>query len=478
MQSRISVNVHGQNVPDIDYLKGFLVKLNPAWVLIMDNIGLAKDIKAMLPETNVICRNWGADGDDNDHKQYTPGQWIAEKLRERGAADLWFYTTNEPEFSDEVVRWHVDVMKLAANAGLKLVVGNWGVGIPADVDHDWARAETMLRLLNQHRETMALGLHEYACGVITSGFVGGPPTELRDASGNLLHPDFIQPENWPDDVSKIGALWHCGRFRFLERYCQSIGLRPPRIVVTEHGFDDVSDIKSWTETLIKTNTPGNPGGNIRGWKTLENQWNAWFGSRKWSPQRAYFEQLKYADQKIYRGSAVEGQLIFSWGHSSDAWAQFDIADAQDLHGLLRDYEEVTPPSEQEGERLPAFPADFGERAVPARLLPVGNSLRIRLKPTTSAAILVVIPDGGVDGAYIPEDALREDEVILDTADGANGIWIPVRTGEISGWVFGGLLRVEEMLPLTFDRQLVTALIDSLQAGVDELRRYFDQLAED
>ena len=325
--SRISLNVHGQNVPDRDFLLKHLVKLQPPAVLIMDAAGFARDVKAALPNTIVIHRSWGAKGDDDIHKQLNPQQWVEQKRKEVDGSDLWCYTSNEPEFSDELLNWHVEVMQLAAKEGLKLVVGNWSVGKPNDVDNDWKRARRMLELLDQHHDTMILGLHEYACGVISSGFIGGTPEERG----------LIMPESWPQDVSKIGAMWHCGRFNFVVRYCQNEGIRPPRIIITEHGFDDVSDIKTWTEKLAKTATFGNPGGNIRGWKTLETQWNTWFSSRGWSPQRAYFEQLKYADQKLYQGSVVEAQLIFSWGHSNDIWAQFDIADAKELHSLMESY---------------------------------------------------------------------------------------------------------------------------------------------
>lgn len=415
-QSRISVNIHGQNVPDVAYLKEWLVRLNPAWVLVMDNFGLCLEIKALLPECNVIHRGWGADGDDNDHQQHTPGAWVAQKLTERGDADIWCYTTNEPEFGPEVMRWHVEVMKLAAGAGLKLVVGNFGVGKPEDVDHDWEQAETMLRLLDMHRETMVLGLHEYACGVITSGFIGGNPAELG----------LIMPDTWPEDTTQIGALWHCGRFRFVEKFCETVGIKPPRIVITEHGFDDVSDIKSWTETLVKTATLGNLGGNIRGWKTLENQWNAWFGNLGWLRESAYFEQLQYADRKIYQGSIVEAQLIFCWGHSSDIWQQFDIAETRTLHNRLVDYAEAptpTPPGppvgEPPGETLPLpFPFDWAEWET-ALLKPVNEAVNIRVNAGTQYGVLATVDTEGGMVSY---------------AKGYPGDWVPVQFDSWRGWV--------------------------------------------
>lgn len=107
--SRISLNVHGQNVPDRDFLLQHLVKLQPPAVLIMDAAGFARDVKAALPNTIVIHRSWGAKGDDDIHKQLNPEQWVKQKRKEVEKSDLWCYTTNEPEFisnaSNEYRAW-------------------------------------------------------------------------------------------------------------------------------------------------------------------------------------------------------------------------------------------------------------------------------------------------------------------------------------------------------------------------------------
>src|SRR4029077_15940077 len=118
----------------------------------------------------------------------------------------------------------------------------------------------------------------------------------------------------------------------------SIGLRPPRIILTEHGFDDVSDIKPWLNGL-RVNGPYM---NVRGWKSLQDQWSDWYGGRGWSAQRAMFEQLAWADRTIYQPSPVEAQCIFCWGHSSAEWEQFDVAEASEFHSLLEAYAQEQP----------------------------------------------------------------------------------------------------------------------------------------
>ena len=412
-QSRISLNIHGQNVPDEGYLLDVLRKLNPVAVLVMDNLDLAKRIHSALPDTMTIYRHWGADSDDNDALQYSPEAWVKERAAKADGLPLWMYTTNEPVFDAHTIQWHERVIELAAKQGLRIVVGNWGVGKPADVDNAWNMADKLLRLLDAHRDTAVLSLHEYACGVITSGFIGGTPEERG----------LIMPDTWPEDTTKIGALWHCGRFRFLERYCKAQGITPPRIILTEHGFDDVSDIKHWTETLKKTPVAGNPGGNVRGWRTLATQWGEWFPD--WTPEQAYFEQLKYIDQSVYQDSSVEAQLIFSWGHSSPIWYQFDIAEARTLHNLLIGYAsvvDVPPPAPLPDPPtvvvdVPAHPG------LPTTVTNTSDGTRIlRAKPLLSGAYLRVIKPGEAFAAYVDT---------VEVADNHRWTWVTV--AGVSGW---------------------------------------------
>lgn len=426
-KSRISLNIHGQNVPDGAYLLDVLRKLNPVAVLVMDNLDLAKRIHATLPDTMTIYRHWGADSDDNDALQYSPEAWVKERAAKADGLPLWMYTTNEPEFNAHNIEWNTRVVELAAKQGLRVVVGNWGVGKPVDVDNAWNMADRLLRLLDAHRDTAVMGLHEYACGVITSGFIGGTPQERG----------LIMPDTWPEDTTQTGALWHCGRFRFMERYCKAQGIKPPRIILTEHGFDDVSDIKPWTETLKKTPVAGNPGGNIRGWKTLATQWGEWFGD--WTPEQAYFEQLKYANEKLYKGSSVEAQLIFSWGHSSPIWYQFDIAEARELHNLLIGYASVvdTPPPAPLPDPPPPVVTEppYTGGAIMATNRNTSVVIVRHIASKTNGKQVGVIPVQA-DYTYYPATSVE--------ADGYTWVWI--ECGDVRGWSALEALAVDDLPP--------------------------------
>jgi hypothetical protein len=398
MSSRISYNVHAQALGGgRERFLQHIQKVQPRAILILDDIDLCKVVKGLLPNTIVIHRQWP---DDDIHLRMSPADWIKMKQRDIGGADLWAYTSNEPGFNQQLIDWHVQVMKLAPAAGLKLVVGNFAVGTPgAD---SWSAARPLLELLDRNRSTMILGLHEYACGVITSGFIGG-------------YPQFIQPNTWPGDVTST-TLWHLGRYKFLVSYCRSIGINPPRIILTEHGFDDVSDIKPWAERLLQTG----PYHNIRGWKSIVNQWNDWYNPLGWSAERAYFEQLSYADRVIYQNSPVEAQCIFSWGHSSGDWDQFDVADALEFQRMLEAY------AAQQGPAASVAPTPAAS-AQAATAAPVPSSLVAH--PTLDG---VRIREVAATGKPIGQANIADALDVLDAADvarakiGVAGEWVHVR----------------------------------------------------
>ncbi|MBL8165686.1 MAG: hypothetical protein JNJ61_27125 [Anaerolineae bacterium] len=332
-QSRIGYNVHGQNIPNTALLDQHIRALNPKAMLFMDALGEAQRYKTMFPDMIVIYREHGEHGDETVHLRETPEQWLNRRAP-MATGGIYQYTTNEPGFDERCINWHIELMELAARRNVPLVIGNWAVGNPGP--DDWPKARRMLELLDQHRELFVLGLHEYAGGVITSGLHGGYPDRAGVAPGDTSKPglNLIPRENWPDSVRDV-ILWHCGRFNFMVGFCRKAGIRPPRVIITEHGMDDLSDIKPWLQTL-KTDQRYH---NARGWKSIAPQWAEWWAEwwPGWSPESAYFEQLRWANRVIYQNSVVEAQLIFSWGHSSPMWEQFDVAQATELQRLLEVY---------------------------------------------------------------------------------------------------------------------------------------------
>lgn len=323
---KISFNVHAHGVRDLEKLRSTLREIDPVALLVMDGLGLLLELHAVYPNMIAIDREY-PDVLALPNTE-TPESWLARKALRIGSADIWCYTTNEPMLTKEVIDWHVRLIKLNAKRQhpLKLVILNLSVGTPSN-PNDWALAEELLRLCDQYRSWCIVGLHEYAAVTPTSGFIGGTP----DSQG------FTRSDQWPigDKLEKIkppsGAMWHCGRFFLLNEFCKIRNIQPPRIILTEHGFDHLGDLEQWYKTLILTY----PYTTIQGWKTLVNQWKVYFP--QWSEGRVLFETIRYLDQEIYKNTNVEAQLLFCWGWIDRQWENFDVSTNEVFHSFLKDY---------------------------------------------------------------------------------------------------------------------------------------------
>jgi len=74
---RITYNVHAQRLLDKMTFMEHIERLQPTALFIMDGLGLAREVKAALPETMVIHRNWGVtQGDDAVFAKVSPQQWL------------------------------------------------------------------------------------------------------------------------------------------------------------------------------------------------------------------------------------------------------------------------------------------------------------------------------------------------------------------------------------------------------------------
>lgn len=292
-------------------LLDLLARYRVAWLLVMNNIDFARMVKQYDPGIQVIYRMWP---DDNAPNDYGYLERLKNMAVQAGDLDCWLYLNNESGFSDHVLDWSTNAMiaNRSQHYNRKLIVGNFSSGTPNPDDWKRPAARRFLETINNNHDLVRLGLHEYMGAVWTSGFAGG-----------------IQPEQWPTSVENIST-WHVGRWRFLQKACQEMGIECPKIVITEHGMDDTSDIKNWLDSLIKTE----PYPNIRGWKSCANQWKAWWPS--WDAQRAYFEQVKQPDSLIYKDSPVEAQLIFPWADSG-GWGGLDVQEADEMHELMVEY---------------------------------------------------------------------------------------------------------------------------------------------
>lgn len=318
--SRISYHVHATFTPDRKRLSDHIGKIRPHFLLVSGEVSFAKDLQQVSPETNLIWR----EGGDSHAYQKDPDAWLTERAAQlpQGA---FLYTSDETPINSQTVDWHMKVMELAAQRGIKLCVMNFGAGQPQATD--FAAMRPVIDMLNANRDMFVLGFREYAGGVITSGVIGGNPT-------------MIKPESWPKDVSNV-PLWHMGRYRNLMKYTEQEGIQTPRLVVTHHGFDRMGDLDAWINGL-----QGHPGfSSIRGWRSLEYQWMAddWFKPYYADYEEAYFQQLKWANDVLYEPfGAIEAQMIYSWGSAGQEEVSMDVSQAFKFQEKLEAYASTQP----------------------------------------------------------------------------------------------------------------------------------------
>lgn len=458
----IGFNIHAQGVKDEGRLLAHVKATRPAWCGVMDGVGLAKQLRAASPGTQVWHRAYPPGGDEKIWQTMTPTQWVDEARRQTEGADVWVYCLNEPGFGDDMLGWLCETVSLGVLAGLRLVVGNFSAGTPNPGDWEKPAARRLLNLLTEQRHAAILGLHEYAGAVITSG-AGDAPGALAVA------------EQWPSrEALREMALWHMGRHRFIER-------RPsdarPRILITEWGFDamDGDPHPAWQAFLAGLPRPAN--GGLRGWRTLKAAWAQLYP--QWSHEAAYYEALRWAAETIYKGSAVEGMQIYCYGRKDEQWASFDVEGARDFLRLLELRE--NPPALVIAARPEGLGIGLRHKV---EGLPAGVGYRnLRAEPRATAADLGDVAAGDVIKLY---------EFPSATHNGQKWRWVDGLEGQCagkSGWILMDGLKLSSALvtgtqpavkpPAPPDgKEELATLCEKLAALLTELAAAFRKLESD
>lgn len=357
MANRLSYNIHAQGVKDTPRLLAHLAKLKPTWAGVMNGVRFAQEIHNASPNTQVWHRAYPEGGDETIWKRLSPGEWVTRTATELKDTGLWAYCLNEPGFDDEMLIWLCNVIELAQPLGLKLVVGNFSVGTPEPNQWNKASARRLLELCDKYRATVALGLHEYAGGVITSGFVGGAPNSTQ------YHPDYIPVANWPNanDAREL-TMWHIGRVKIMVNACKAMGIKAPRVLITEFGFDSLKsdpnpDLRAWLDNL-----PTENGLEARAWKGLRAAWAKYYPTL--AHEEAFHMQLAYADCIIYHDALpVEGMQLFCYGAAGNDWIHFDVEGHDALARLLELHEcEKSATANKPNE--PPAPVELPEETTP------------------------------------------------------------------------------------------------------------------
>lgn len=330
------------------------------------------------PETLIVIRNWP---DADQHRTMTPDQWLNKYGWQSYGGKLIVGASNESNWDSQLLRWTLELCQkvVALNGAVRVCVINLNSG--HNLRSQWAEAHEILKLACKYPKLIYIGLHEYAGGVITSGFVGGNPdgTVTNSSGGFDKHPgllDLTVEANWPKgQAAKDTTMWHCGRFKILQDYCEDNFGSWPSVILTEHGFDSLSDIGPWLNSLPRDTQ------SVNGFKTLRQYWQRIFPGM--SIEDAYWKQLVYADENIYRNTCVKVQIIFSRGFNPD-WVNYEVGPWMD-------------------DKIAAYNAKV--EAPPVTIVNDGKSyyvnvpdnakLNIRPEPNTSKAPISSLPSGSV-----------------------------------------------------------------------------------
>lgn len=386
----VSFNVHGPNaVKKPDDLIQWVRDVKPRWILQMDDDGLAGELQSASPSTNIIGRSTG----DEKQRLLIPEQWL-DLVAHNGAYGRWIYMQNERGAGPDETDWSYVRLVAGLKRGWKFVVYNCSTGTPGATE--WPIADKVIRLASDNPDQIAIGLHEYGGGLMWSAMDGIPYLPA-----------------YPD--APKGNRWLVGRFKFLLDYCDKARIKYPRIVITEHGFDDVFGAFAHPPIV---STP--PYLNPRGWRSLVNQWAAWYPGV--APDDVYAAHLLWADKNIYASTPVEAQLVFCYGNlggnqplDGENWYQ-DNVEGTSVPIRLKEASMSTQP--------PPQPADWQPRQ-----LRTSDLVNVRSSPSINGAVIQQIDSAKLIGGYY--------QVMLNlngdqTADGYT--WRNIQIAGRSGFV--------------------------------------------
>jgi hypothetical protein len=230
---------------------------------------------------------------------------IVTEPRRLTAFDGW-EAYNEPAPADagqmaRLAQFEAERTRLLAAAGVRSVIGNFGVGLP-DLAL-WPHFRPALEAAIQHRGF--LGLHEYSAPTMQFG----TPQD---------------PLGWGSDPAQEG--WLTLRYRKVYRgYLQPNGLSLP-LLLTETGIDG-----------LVANRPGPAG---KGWQDFAAYW-AGLGMGD-DAAGNYMEQLAWYDAQLQQDDYVLGAAIFA-AAASPGWESYEILGEDKVEPFLKQYLSVHPP---------------------------------------------------------------------------------------------------------------------------------------
>lgn len=277
-----------------------------------------------------------------------------------------------------MVEWHTAVAKYAVRDNGRVCVLNLSVGRPEK--HEWSSMAELLGVASKNPQNVIIGLHEYA-----------PILMHYEIDNRNLEATGLRP------IGALERFWLIGRYRFLYDYTDKAGLKRPKIVITEWGYDFIHAVASTTPY---------PMVQLAGIKhTL-----------KFVSQQGVLRSMQYVWNEIYaKDEGILGFCLYCVGGQGD-WSHYDFADFPAL------FENITLSKWAINKGVTSMPIVKGVVAtsVDFKLKGVVN---IRSNPTISALVVGKL-ENGMSGT-----------LWLDSKATANGFeWKRIKVGDIEGWV--------------------------------------------
>ena len=354
------LNILAHSVNDFSALDGVMATLKPDAIVVMDEPKLSQKYARLYPNTTVIHRAYNPRDHEWQHIT-TPRAWVdTHKPLATDGIVLQLY--NEPLASFEVIKFTVETMAIAAAENIRLCVGNFAVGNPHEDAILRGDYDDLLRALDKYPQH-SLGLHEY--------FKDTPETP-----------------------------YYIGRFRFWLQRAQLLGLRTPRIVLTEFGRD--------------------LGGGARdGWR-----------AQGWSEQD-YFNRLEEA-RKVYALHNI-AMCVYCYGRGAgDRWIAFDV---QQSGGLIRRMTDANNAAQTTTPPPATVPYTTGDMLL---LTPFAEGVNFRLNPNTTNAAITKLSGVAAFNVFFIEQRPRT------ASEPVNRVWLKVRLQDMrEGWIATDALKTIE-----------------------------------
>lgn len=448
-----------------DGLDAHAERLNPRAMMFAQSAADAMTFAIKFPQCQVAFRQIITRGDfQEDILHRTAGRTLAyvQARAREVSVNVYINVGCEPQLSQaddlhKLVTEQLAAAQWAVANGRRLVLlhlAHYGLN-----ERHWPVLAPLCDYAAQHRDLLVIGCDEYGAGHLFSGVV-----DPRVGDPQAGH---VPPQTWRR--SPVDTYYHVGRITGLLRWLRANGHGVPRVWITEHGVDALGDVDGWRKSLVRTP----PYTDIRGWKSLANQWQQWYGPLGWAPARAFGEMVAAARREIYAPywnahtrEGIEAALLFGWRYLDDpAWEQFDVSEALDFQRVLESYMEVNP--------MPTFPSlpPANDSGYEDRQQTAAGPINIRSQPVVSA--------GNEVGTLAAGDVVRVHRTVqfVDSA----GTWRPVQKGGALGWarvppaayaapppVFGD---PDVLLGVPFLTQLSTGLNNCGPACLAMLARY-------